>query len=252
MNKYIITDEVNTSQIKPEDILWAGAGAAKAAAGAAGSRRFHRRLPPFAVLLSGQGERSAAMAAALAMRDKSITKITTVKQLERYHNCISDEWKTKVVYVEHPHRKGVLIEATLYKDYILREMVADISNYIMDHLDLSKLVIGLIVSDKGNAKVKVPVEQVNAEATIKCNLNKNYLFSVCDTHAIPSDEEKYVWISQFPDIIAAVKHGSGKMEVRKKVTLDLDVGAGLGKAKLGAGAKKNFEFYITYTKEKSN
>ncbi len=234
MKKYIITDAVDTSLIKPENVLWPGAAVAAVAFG----------FVPVVGFVPW-----TTTAVARAMRDRSVTKITTVDELCKYHNCISNEWKTKVLYVEHPHRKGVLIEAALYKDYILREMVADVSNYIMDHLDLSKLVVGLIVSDNGNAKVKVPVEQVNAEAAIKCSLNKNYLFSVCDTHAVPTDGAKYIWISQFPDIIAAVRHGSGKMEVRKKIALDLDVGVGAGKASANADRKKEHEFYISYSKQ---
>ena len=237
MNRFIITDEVNTKLIQPEDVLCVGSSSALETA------KGYLPWMTFPEMLL-----SASVAAVRALRDKAITKITTVEQLRLYKNCVSDEWKTKVVYIEHPHRNGVLIESSLYKDYILREMVSDISNYIMNHLDLSKMVIGQVVSGKGYAKVKVPVNQLNAEATIECSLNKNYVFSVSDTHVIPSDEEKYVWINQFPDIISAVKHCSRTMEMCKSVALALDVGLGYGPATVNAGAKKNYDFYISYTK----
>lgn len=239
MNKYFITNEVNTKLIKGDDILWAGAGVVARMAPLVGA------IPLVAIL-------STAVSLALAAKDNSITKITSVDQLRQFKNCITNEWKTKTIYIEHPHRKNVLIEAALYKDYILREMVADIANYITDHLDLSKLVIGLVSSSRANAKVNIPVQELNADATMKCNLDKNYIFSISDSHANPPENSSYVWISMFPDIISAVEHGSGKMEVRKTVTMDLDIHAGLGKAVGGVvGVKDKYEFYVTYVKQKN-
>lgn len=242
MNKYIITSSVNTKLVKPEDVIWAGA--AKAIPAVIG-----------AVPLAGIAALAplAAVAVARAMKDNSITKITSLEQLSQYKNCISTEWKPNVIYVEHPHRQNVLIEASLYKDYILREMVSDVANYISDHLDLSKMVIGLIASGRSNAKINVPVQEVNADATLKCNLDKNYIYSVNDTRAIVGEETSYVWMGLFPDIVSAVEHQAGKMEIRKKISMNLDVNAGLGKAIGGSiGAKKDYEFYVTYVKAKQD
>ena len=240
MNRYIITSSVNTKLVKAEDVIWAGASQAiPAVIGVA----------PFAGIAALAP--LAAVAVARDMKDTSITKITSLEQLSQYKNCISPEWKPNVIYVEHPHRQNVLIEASLYKDYILREMVSDVANYISDHLDLSKMVIGLITSGRANAKVNVPVQEVNADATLKCNLDKNYIYSVNDTRAIVVDDANYVWMGLFPDIVSAVEHQAGKMEIRKKISMNLDVNAGLGKGIGGAiGAKKDYEFYVTYVKAK--
>ena len=57
----------------------------------------------------------------------------------------------------------------------------------------------------------------------------------------------------FPDIVSAVEHQAGKMEIRKKISMNLDVNAGLGKAIGGSiGAKKDYEFYVTYVKAKQD
>lgn len=234
MNKYIITGKVNTKLLKPEDVLWVNAA---------------KRVFPIAGAIPAVGIAMAAVALARVLKDNSVVKITTLEQLSAYKNCISSEWKNNVIYVEHPHRKNVLVEGSLYKDYILREMVADIANYISDHLDLSKMVIGLITSGKANAKVTVPVQEVNVDATIQCSLDKNYIYSVNDTHAMVPEDPSYVWMGLFPDIVSAVEHRAGKMEIRKKVAMDLDVHSSLGD-KIGGnlGAKRDYEFYITYVK----
>ena len=61
-----------------------------------------------------------------------------------------------------------------YKDYILREMVSDIANYIIDHLSPQKITIG-IVSNKGiGAAAPIPVEEIVIDAKLHCNISSSY------------------------------------------------------------------------------
>ena len=43
-------------------------------------------------------------------------------------------WDLHAIYVAHPRRTNAFLRVEDYKDYILREMVSDIANYIIDHL----------------------------------------------------------------------------------------------------------------------
>lgn len=99
---------------------------------------------------------------------------------------------------------------------------------------------------KGNAKV--PVNKINADATISCDLNSDYLFTIKNTKAMPVADKQYVWINLFPDIASAVNHGAGEMEIKKAVNYDFDIGVGLGKKiKAGLNAKNKYEFYIAFS-----
>ncbi len=250
MEKYMICDDVDLKALNPKEVFWpTTASAAAVAAGAVpglGKNSF-----PFGGLIAEvvAGVAVGAVRAAKELKDPSIRRITSIDELKEFKNGISGEWKKKTIYVKHPCFNNVLLEAGLYKDFILREMVADIADYISDHLDLSSLVIGIVASGKGSAKVKIPVQEINPGASLKCELDKNYLYSVFDTHAIAPEKTDYVWINQFPDVKSAVLHGAGKMEITKKASFDLDVKIGAEKANVAAKADKGQEFYISYVKK---
>lgn len=234
MNKFMITEKANAQSLKADDVLWKGAKILLDAG---------MDIP---VLVVGGGV-LAAFAVGKMMKDATITKITSPEQLRQYKNCISRNWKTNVLYVEHPYMENVLIEAALYKNYILRDMVADIANYIMDHLELSKIVIGLVSAKHGESKFTVPVSNVNAEAHIKCNLSTKYMFSMKNTHINPNSKYEYTWINQFPDVIAAVEHKAGSYEVCDAVQMNLEAGINAGVLFSGAAkGEKDYEFYIAY------
>lgn len=249
MNKYMIADEVDINRIKPEDVLLELAEKMPEGKNSVGFSGMNISKTVMLTQAAAAVRSPIAVAVLIKMmHDKSITKITSLEQLSRFRNCTSSEWKKKTLYVEHPHRNNALIEATLYKDYIIREMVSDIANYISDHLDLSSMVIGLVDTRKANAKVNVSVKKINDKASLECNLDNNYAFTVNDTHAAHPENASYTWIGMFPDVMSAVEHSAGKLEVRKKVSMDLNVNASHNKVAGGIGAKRELEFYILFVK----
>lgn len=55
-------------------------------------------------------------------------------------------------------------------------MIADVFDYISDHMDLSRIVIGLITSGKVKTKMAVSVEDLNVQVSLNCALDKEYVF----------------------------------------------------------------------------
>jgi len=153
--------------------------------------------------------------------DKTVDKIESTEELSRFKNCIKEQWKTGVMYVEHPYIPNALIEASLYKDFIIREMVADVANYITDNMAVSRLTIGLVSKIGGKADAKISVKKINADATIDCNLAKDYMFSIENAKKGISEGKTYLWIEKFPDVISAIEHASERMEIVKKVAFNL-------------------------------
>lgn len=178
-------------------------------------------------------------------------KIETTEQLEQYTLCGSNEWKKNIIYIEHPRAPKTLIESNLYKDYILREMVSDVSNYIMDRIELESLVIGIVDDKKLDGDASVSAGEIDANAKYECELYKGYMFAIKGTKPV---EEKgtYNWISLFPDVVVAVEHGADSLENIKEVKIDCESTLGIGK-KLSAklGFEKSYKFYINYSRELS-
>ncbi|MDO5445910.1 MAG: hypothetical protein Q4F31_09870 [Eubacteriales bacterium] len=239
MNKYIITNSVRFSELKNME---------HSAATISGNSVFRAEVPELLKAAAG-GIPALGVYAIKYMADNAVIKIHSAAELISYKNALPTDWKKNTLYIEHPLCRKVLIEASVYKDYILREMVADITNYVADHLDLQKYVIGLVASNHHRADACINVKDIDAEASMNIQLNKNYFMALQDSHANENPERDYIWISRFPDIISAVEHKSGRMEVVKKIALDLDANVGMMK-KMNAGikAEKQYEFYIKYVR----
>ena len=170
----------------------------------------------------------------------------TIRDMDRYINSSNAEWKENVVYIEHPRRNKVLIPINEYKEYILREMVSDIANYIQDNLRVSKLTIGIVASFNAGLGANISVKEINADAKIKCKLAKDYLVNYEESTKTIS-RHKYIWIDKFPDIKTAVEHKNKKFEVVKDSTLDFGIKANImEKAGIDGLGGKKYKFYISY------
>ena len=163
-----------------------------------------------------------------------------------YTNGTNAEWKIGALYAEHPRRNHVLIPVGEYKEYIKREMVADIANYIMDHLSVKRLVIGVVSSNKAKANADIPVSEVNVNASINCNIERNYIARYEDVRCSAFMHE-YFWIDRFPDVRSAVEHQTKRFEVINETSVELEVGAKVAEKIGGAFNKeKKLQLYISY------
>ena len=105
---------------------------------------------------------------------KNAKKITLL-QASNFINASNSDWKLNAIYVEHPRRSNMLIPVKEYKDYILREMVADIANYIQDNIMISRLTIGIVSSFNNGLGATIPVHEINANAKIDCKVARDYV-----------------------------------------------------------------------------
>lgn len=126
-------------------------------------------------------------------------------------------------------------------------MIADVFDYISDHMDLSRIVIGLITSGKVKTKMAVPVEDLNVQASLNCSLDKEYVFSAKNTKLSDNPRQDHIWVNQFPDVVTAVKHNVEELEITQTVSIDLNIKAGITKKLSGSlGAQKDYKFYVFY------
>lgn len=182
------------------------------------------------------------------MMDKDIKEIKTVEELSEY-SCVEDSWKKDCIYVEHPRIPKLLIEASVYKDFILKNMMAEIFDYITDRIAVKKIVLGL--ENKGKMKVgaSVPINSLVADAKITGSLNSSYVSTMENVSCTNDDNKEYPWLKYYPDIVAAVKKNAGKMEIKQSIKMNLEVGLGLSGAIKGAfSAEQEYSFYVYYEK----
>ena len=166
--------------------------------------------------------------------------IITLKQAKRFINASNSEWKVNHIYYKHPRNDNILIFHKDYKDYLIREMVADIANYIQDHIPVTRLIIGIVSSNKNKLQGTVSTQELNAKATIKCHLDEKYIVNYGERVSNKEPKSDYIWIDKFPDIKSAVEHNNMEFESSKEVDIEfnLDIGVSVALGLLG-----NIKFY---------
>lgn len=177
---------------------------------------------------------------------KNAKKITLL-QASNFINASNSDWKLNAIYVEHPRRSNMLIPIKEYKDYILREMVADIANYIQDNIIISRLTIGIVSSFNSSLGATIPVHEINANAKIDCKVARDYVVNYIGSSKMNKNSD-YVWIDKFPDVKSAVMHNVNEFEVIKETSIDLNINASISDTISGAiSAEKKMKFYISYS-----
>lgn len=183
--------------------------------------------------------------------EKEVHEITTIEELDEY-TCMDESWNKDCIYVEHPQYPKKLIEAKLYKEKILREIAAEIYNYITDRISVKTIVVG--VENKNSFGIggdNIPIADIVADASIKGSLSANYCYKVEDVACSNNTDREYVWIKYYPDIVAAANKNSGRLEVKQTIKMNLDVGLGISEALKGAlNMEHEYSFYVYYEKAK--
>lgn len=191
--------------------------------------------------------RSVKLLKGLNKIDPNLKTINT-DEANRYINASNSDWKFDTIYIEHPRKNNVLIPLNEYKDFILRQMVGDIADYIQDNMRVSRLTIGIVSSFKLGLGATIPVQSINTNAKINCEIAKDYVVNYTSSKLVNKGKSTYVWIDKFPDVKSAVTHDVCEFEAIKETSVDLDVGINIPSEQLSGsftGGKK-MKFYIFY------
>ena len=186
--------------------------------------------------------------AALALYKSLSTQAVSlpISQAWLYQNATNADWKLKALYVEHPRRKQVLIPFKEYNDYIKREMVADIADFIMDHVPAKEVVIGIVSSRNVGADAVVAVCDVNANANLSCKIERKYIVRY-EGAASSNPKYEYTWIDQFPDVKSAVEHQVKHFEVINEAAVELNAEFSVPEKVRSAFKKeKKLQLYISF------
>ena len=184
--------------------------------------------------------------------DGKTYSITEIKE-KKFKNLSGERWLPNCKYVSHPMNPKNYIEESCFKDFILREMLNDVANYILDNFGVSILAIGIVVNKDyhGELGMAIPVCNINTEAKLNVSVSQDY--TVRGTGYEKSRvKHEYTWIKKFPEIRTAVEHNAKTFERIETVNSNLIAGLGFNSSVFGAKAEynqsKKLSIYISYTK----
>ena len=85
------------------------------------------------------------------------------EELEKFYNPLGDKWVAKKkYYISHPkkERENYLLEASKFHEYIFREQLLEIANYIHCELNINSLKIEVEEGNKFSSYNNVPTEEM--------------------------------------------------------------------------------------------
>lgn len=179
--------------------------------------------------------------------NKDVEIIESYEKLKKYSRCIDEEWKYNTLYVEHPKLKNALIPKKEYSSFILRDMIADIANYITNHFELYELTVGIVCSKSINANLTVPVNNIATSTKFDFDLSNNFCYHIEDTKININNNQNY-WIDYFPHIKEAISSGAKRMDIVEETNINSSLEIelkGLGGGKIGG--KNGVSFFINYS-----
>lgn len=98
------------------------------------------------------------------------------EELEKFENPLGDRWIAKrKYYINHPKksRENLLIEANKFHEYIFREQLEEIANYLHSELHINSLKIEVEEGNDFSAYTNLPIEEMKLNGEGKAELKDN-------------------------------------------------------------------------------
>ena len=180
---------------------------------------------------------------------KNITIIDTKEKLAGYSNATGENWNTHCYYLAHPQNEKILIQQEYYKSFLIRQMTAEIVEYIGAHMALKEIYVALVRTSKVKGEAAVPISTLKIGATLDCEVYSSYVFSAKDRNKTSIwNKPKFLWINSFPDVKSAVSGKSKSFETISECGYNFSAGLNASEIKAIFGAEKALKFYIKYEK----
>lgn len=98
------------------------------------------------------------------------------EELEKFYNPLEDRWVAKKkYYISHPkkERENYLLEASKFHEYIFREQLEEIANYLHSKLNINSLKIEVEEGNDFSSYTNVALEEVNLNNDGKVELKED-------------------------------------------------------------------------------
>ena len=129
------------------------------------------------------------------------------EELERFCNPLGDRWVAKKkYYISHPkkERENYLLEASKFHEYIFREQLEEIANYIHCELNINSLKIEVEEGNDISSYTNVPIEEMKLKDHGKGELMGDKTLEINWSENVNSQNE-FLWIEDFEGLVNKVQ-----------------------------------------------
>ncbi|MCI2965477.1 hypothetical protein MO387_20745 [Shewanella sp. N2AIL] len=174
-------------------------------------------------------------------------------EIDRFVEAFGGSWQDDQYYIRHPKetRTNVLVPASKFHKYIIREMIGDIIYYLRAHLNVKELDLSIKSIKTGSLSVKGVVEGLLLDGKTTLDLSSDYTVKIkCSAPLKPSEKKtEYIWINEFPHLISLVDEAkNGIFSISESFDLsfgfDLKMAETIG-ASLDLSGNTQFNFVVT-------
>lgn len=127
------------------------------------------------------------------------------EELERFCNPLGDRWVAKKkYYISHPKKENYLLEASKFHEYIFREQLLEIANYIHCELNINYLKIEVEEGNDFSSYNNVPIEEMKLKDHGKVELKGDKTLEINWSENVNSQNE-FLWIEDFEGLVNKVE-----------------------------------------------
>jgi len=150
------------------------------------------------------------------------------EELEKFYNPLGDRWVAKKkYYISHPkkERKNYLLEASKFHEYIVREQLEEIANYLHHELNINYLKIEAEEGNDFSPYTNVALEEMNlndegkvelkGDKTLEIKWSENYTMDYeakqeekevdCLESGNLNGKNEFLWIEDFEGLVNRVQ-----------------------------------------------
>ncbi|MCI2779048.1 hypothetical protein ACQR22_01915 [Clostridium perfringens] len=140
------------------------------------------------------------------------------EELERFCNPLGDRWVAKKkYYISHPkkERENYLLEASKFHEYIFREQLLEIANYIHCELNINSLKIEVEEGNDFSSYTNVTIEEMKLKDHGKVELRGDKTLEIKWSENVNSQNE-FLWIEDFEGLVNKVQELKSSNKSREK------------------------------------
>lgn len=129
------------------------------------------------------------------------------EDLEKFYNPLGDRWVAKKkYYISHPkkERENYLLEASKFHEYIVREQLEEIANYLHHELNINSLKIEVEEGNDFSSYTNIVLEEMNLNDDGKVELKEDKTLEIKWSENINSQNE-FLWIDDFEGLVNMVQ-----------------------------------------------
>lgn len=129
------------------------------------------------------------------------------EELEKFYNPFGDRWVAKKkYYISHPkkERENYLLEASKFHEYIVREQLLEIANYLHHELNINSLKIEVEEGNDFSSYTNIVLEEMNINNDGKVELKGDKTLEIKWSENVNSQNE-FLWIEDFEGLVNKVQ-----------------------------------------------